>query len=229
MKIVFCCPTITRPFQCLLDSIEAAVQLLDGKGYDHYICWNIGGPYISHNRATMLRKAQEANADIIIFLDHDISFEPEDLLKLIEAKGDLVAGTYRFKRDTEEYMGALLPGIDGKPQVREDGALKAHCFPAGFLKITKLGLARFMQAYPELQYIDNGTLTVDLFNHGAIGGIWYGEDYALCKRWIEKIGDIWTLPNLNINHHTDDTCYKGNLHKYLLKQPGGSEHVDRAR
>lgn len=223
MKVVICCPTITRPYQVLLDSLKAAVPLLDAEGYDHNVVWNIGGPYISYNRAFMLRKAMEANADVVVFLDHDIGFRPEDLIKLIKAEGDLVAGTYRFKKDDVEYMGAVLPDIQGYPQVREsDGAVKAYCFPAGFLKITKRGIARFMHAYPELQYIDNDTLTVDLFNHGAMGGVWYGEDYALCKRWLDKLGEIWIIPDLNIDHYDGDKCFAGNYHEYLCTLPGGS-------
>lgn len=226
MKVIICCPTITRPYDALLKSLEASVPLMDAKGYDHNVVWNIGGPYISYNRAFMLRKAMDAHADVVVFLDHDISFHPQNLITLIESEGDLVAGTYRFKEDEEKYMGAVLSDAEGFPIVREsDGAVKAHCFPAGFLKITREGIARFMLAYPELQYIESGTLCVDLFNHGVYKGVWYGEDYSLCRRWIEKLGDIWIIPNLNINHHTESAEYKGNFHRYLLRQEGGSEYV----
>jgi glycosyltransferase involved in cell wall biosynthesis len=228
MKVVICVPTVTRPFQCLLDSIAAAVPLMDAKGYDHNIVYNIGCPYISYSRALMVRKSQEAGADVIIFLDHDLSFPPESLIKLIETEGDLVAGTYRFKEDDEKYMGSILSDIKGYPQVREsDGAIKGFSAPAGFLKITKGGLARFMLHYPELQYVDNDTLTIDLFNHGAYKGVWYGEDYALCRRWIEKCGDLWIIPNIDVHHHTETTMYPGNFHHYLTRQPGGSESNEK--
>ena len=193
-RVILCCPTITKPYQCFLDSLEKAVPLLDEKGYDHSAAWSIGSPYISHARATMLRKAIDARADIIIFLDHDLSFDPKDLLTLIETPGDVVAGTYRFKHEPEEYMGKLLPDVNGLPQVRSDGCVLAHCIPAGFLKITREGLSKFMFHYPELQYIEEGTLTCDLFNHGVHKGVWYGEDYAFSRNWNEKCGQIWVIP-----------------------------------
>ena len=59
----------------------------------------VGSPYISAARATMLRKALDAKADVIVFIDHDLSWRPGDLLKLIETTGDVVGGTYRFKQD----------------------------------------------------------------------------------------------------------------------------------
>lgn len=189
---------------------------------------NIGSPYISHARATMLRKAQEANADVIVFIDHDLSWRPEDLLKLIETEGEVVAGTYRFKKEPEEYMGALIPDINGFPQVREDGCLLAHSIPGGFLKITKAGVSRFMYHFPELQYIEKDTLTVDLFNHGVHKGVWYSEDYAFARNWNERCGKIWLIPDLNLTHHTETVGYPGNFSLYLRKQEGGDLHLRAA-
>lgn len=192
---------------------------------------SIGCPYISRARAMMLRKAQDARADVIVFIDHDLSWDPADLLKLIETPGEVVAGTYRFKQEKEEYMGSLIPDIHQLPQVRSDGCILAHSVPAGFLKITREAVNKFMFHYPELQYIEEGTLTVDLFNHGVHKGVWYGEDYAFARNWNDKCGQIWIVPDLNINHHqivTENGTltvkeYKGNFHEYLLHQPGGSK------
>jgi glycosyltransferase involved in cell wall biosynthesis len=223
MKVIFCIPTLTKPYQACLDSLAASVPLIDAAGWDHGIVSEIGSPYISNARATMLRKALDAKADVIIFIDHDLSWKPQDLLTLIQTEGDCVVGTYRYKREPEEYMGQLLGGIDGKPIIRADGALKTFCAPAGFLKITKHMVNRFMQAYPELAYGDRFSPHIDLFNHGAYEHVWYGEDYSMCRRWLAADGEIWTVPDLDIAHHTKDIEYKGNFHKFLLRQPGGSE------
>ena len=221
-KVVFCIPTVTKPYQVCLDSLAASIPLIHAAGWEDGMANSIGCPYISHARSTMLRKAQDALADVIVFLDHDMSWDPQDLLKLIETEGDVVAGTYRFKEDEEKYMGTMLPDVNQLPQVREDGCIQAFCIPAGFLKITRFGVSKFMQAFPELQYIDNATLTVDLFNHGVHKGVWYGEDYAFSRNWNERCGKIWVIPDLNLNHHgKDGTVYKGNYHNFLRRQSGG--------
>lgn len=222
-KVVFCTPTITRPYKCYLDSLEASVPLVNKAGWEDGAVWQVGCPYISAARAMLLRKALDAGATDIVFIDHDLSWQPDALVKLLEADGPVVAGTYRYKSEPERYMGALLPGADGTPQVRADGAVKAHCIPAGFLRITRDGVSKFMREYPELLYGEACAPHVDLFNHGAHGGVWYGEDYAFSRRWVEKCGDIWVLPNLHIAHHTPMVKYPGNFHNYLLRQPGGSE------
>ena len=221
-KVVFCVPTVTKPYQVCLDSLGASIPLIHAAGWDEGMVNEIGCPYISCARSTMLRKAMDAKADVVVFIDHDLSWDPEDLLKLIETEDDVACGTYRYKKDEVEYMGSMMPNIHGTPQIREDGCILAHSVPAGFLKITKHAVNVFMKAYPELCFGDRFSPHIDLFNHGAHDYTWYGEDYAFSRRWRELGGSIWLLPNLNINHHTTEKEFKGNFHQYLLRQPGGS-------
>lgn len=223
MKVVFCIPTMTRPYQCTLDSLAASVPYLDAAGWEHGLVNEVGCPYISAARSTMLRKALDAGADVIVFIDHDLSWKPADLLKLINTEGDVVAGLYRFKQDDEKYMGVIQDGKDFLPVVRADGCIKATRVPAGFLKITKEAVGRFMARYPELCYGPKYSLSVDLFNHGAHKGAWWGEDYAFSRNWIDADGEIWVVPDLDLNHHTTEKEYAGNFHQFLMRQPGGSK------
>lgn len=222
-KVILCVPTLKKPYQVTLDSIKASLPVLESAGWDHYMVSEVGNPYISAARAFMLRKALDAKADAIVFVDHDVSWQPKDLLTLIETDGDYVVGTYRFKKEPEEYMGQLLSHPNGTPIVRaSDGAIKTFSAPAGFMKITPHAVNKLIEHYPELCYGERHAPHFDFFNHGAHKHVWYGEDYAACRRWLEIGEDLWTVPNLNINHHTPDAVYAGNLHEFLLRQPGGS-------
>lgn len=223
MKVILATPTLTRPHDAYLASIEASVPALDAAGIDHAAVYEINCPYISHARATMTRKALDAGADAIVYIDHDVSWRPEDLVKLIETEGDVVAGTYRFKKDEEEYMATIFTDADGRPTVRKDGCIRADKVPAGFLKVTKAAVQRFMRAYPELLYGDPDRYSVDLFNHGAHKGVWFGEDYAFSRNWRDAGGEIWLVPDLNLDHHSKDSVFMGNFHRFLQRQPGGSE------
>ena len=223
-KVVLCVPTFTRPHQATIESIKNSVPLLESAGYEHFMVSEIGCPYISAARSTMLRKALDVKADIIVFIDHDLSWKPSDLLKLIEADGDVVSGLYRFKQDGEvKYMGVLDDDNDGMPKVREDGAIKATRVPGGFLKLTRNCVNKFMQAYPHLMYGEASNPSIDIFNHGAHKGAWWGEDYSFSRNWIDAGGDIWVVPDLDINHHSKDEVFEGNYHEFLLRQPGGSK------
>jgi hypothetical protein len=223
-KVIFCIPTVTRPYQVTLDSLVASLPAVEAAGWEHGVVFAIGSPYISHARSKMLRKALDAGATDIIFIDHDLSWQPDALARLLLADGDVVCGTYRFKREPEEYMGAVMVDAAGCPVVREDGCLSAHSIPAGFLRITRTGVSRFMREWPELLYGEACAPFVDLFNHGAYEGVWWGEDYAFARRWREKCGQIWLIPDLQIDHHTTEAAFPGHFHDHLRRQPGGDLH-----
>jgi glycosyltransferase involved in cell wall biosynthesis len=222
-KVVFCIPSLAGPTSHCIAALEASVLLIEAAGWEHQLSQEIGNPYISAARATMLRHAMDAKADVVIFIDYDLSWDPQDLLTLIETDGDVCAGTYRFKKDDEEYMGGWYTDAAGRPALRDDGCFDANRVPAGFLKITKEAVSKFMRDYPELVYGEPYHPSIDLFNHGAIDGVWYGEDYAFSKRWTDRGGHIWLIPNLNVTHHAKDRAYPGNLHRFMMRQPGGSE------
>lgn len=227
-KVVFCCPILREPYPQFVKSLTDALPTIQAAGWDEGYAQEVNNPYISGARAAMLRKALDAKADVIVFLDYDLEFPPESLLRLIQTEGPVVAGTYRCKVDTEEqYMGALYHGPDGTPIVREDGCVKASVAPAGFLKITKVAVHEFMAAYPELCYGPKYAQSVDLFNHGAYEGLYWGEDYAFCRRWREMGGEVWIQPDLDLTHWKAEKAYPGNFHQFLLRQPGGANDPNR--
>ena len=121
MKVVFATPSLAGPRPEYIAALEASVPVLDAAGIEHGLTQVLGNPYISGARAELLTKAVNAGADIVVYLDYDLSWRPTDLLTLIETAGDVVAGTYRFKKDDEEYMGGWHVHADMRPVLRPDG------------------------------------------------------------------------------------------------------------
>jgi hypothetical protein len=228
MKVVFMTATRRRPHDAYLKALEDSCPVLDAAGIDHRVTNHIASPYIAYAQADMLHQALQTDADMFMYIEDDESWAPGDILKVLETDGDVVAGTYRFKHadDHEEYMGSWHCDVSHRAITRsKDGAIKAHMVPTGFLKITREAVRKFMRAYPKLIFGDPIKPAVDLFQHGAVfqDGRWWGQDYAFCKRWADIRGDIWLVPNLNINHHDwhSDRVWKGNLHEFLMRSPGG--------
>lgn len=219
MKVVFATPSLAGPTAPYIAALEQSVPPITAAGWDEAYVQEVGCPYISAARATLTRRALDAGADVIVYLDYDLSWRPADLLALLETEGDVVAGTYRFKKDEEEYMGVVRTEADGRPMMRTDGTIAATRVPAGFLKLTRAAIGRFMEAYPELCFGPRYALSVDLFNHGAHKGVWWGEDYAFCRNWCDAGGEIALIPDLDITHHVGDRAYPGNFHRFLLRQP----------
>ena len=219
MKIVFATPTVERPHDAYLKAMEDSVPALDAAGIDHSIVFEIGNPYISNARANLLRKALDTKPDAVVFLDHDVSWRPTDLVKLCKVPLDVVAGTYRFKTDEETYMGKWATDDEGRvAEVNEYACIRANCVPAGFLKVSTHAVDLFMAAYPELVYGKRWHPYVDLFNHGAFKRLWFGEDYAFCRNWNDMGQKVWLMTDLSISHHGREKEYPGNLHEYLIRR-----------
>ena len=226
LKVIFMTPSRKEAHPAWFEALERSIPLVIEAGYDEGMTFQTGCPYISGARASMLKQGLNAKGDIFVFLDDDLSWDAEDIVTLLKTPGDVVGGTYRCKEDEDNYMGRVLQDENGNPtSIREDGAIECSCLPAGFLKVTKEAVFRFMRGYPELCYGPPWDYAVDLFNHGAWEGLWWGEDYAFCRRWREIGGQVWMVPNLNINHHAwdSDKVYRGNFHEYLMRQPGGAK------
>lgn len=231
-KVVFAIPIPKgqAPHKKTIESLERSVPLVEAAGWDHGYTQTTGNPYISGARAEMTRKGMDAKADVMVYIDYDVSWDPEDMVKMLETPGDVVAGTYRCKTDDRDeilYMGAIFNHPDFRPICREDGCIKAKVVPAGFLKVTASAIDTFMRAYPHFCYGPQYALSIDLFHHGAHEGLWWGEDYAFSRNYIDCGGEIWLVPDLNLHHWQGDFAYEGNYHQFLLRQPGGSKAEDR--
>lgn len=217
-KVVVCCPTLDQPHAQFTASLEAELPLLDAAGFECETIYERGNTYISFARALMLRKALDAKAEIIVFIDHDLSWKAGDLTKLVKTEGHVIAGTYRYKngRPDATYMGE----VDLTAPWREDGCIRALCAPAGFLKITRVAIHEFISHYPHLTFGDRCNPHIDLFNHGAEDGVWWGEDYAFSRHWNKCGGELWIRPDLNIDHWRDGECFPGNLLDHLNRTEG---------
>lgn len=226
-KVVLATPSLAGPTEAYMLSLKASVEPLRAEGYEIRAEHEVGCPYISEARSKLLRKALDWKADDIVFIDYDISWEPKDLLKLLSLDHDVVAGTYRFKDAEERYMGVLEDGPNHTPIVKKDGCIVAQCAPAGFLRVTPKAIDRFISKFPELCYGPKYAPMVDIFNHGAYQGAWWGEDYAFCRRYREAGGEVLIYPNLNLTHNDGKTPYPGNFHIFLRKQPGGDLDPNR--
>lgn len=220
MRIAFACPIVgVRPHKPFIDALEATLPVLDKAGIEHKFVSEPNNPYISNARAAMARKALDwlrDDTDQIIFLDYDVAWQPHDMLKLVYGMGDVVCGTYRFKKirpeDSpgwltdengwpEEYMGRWETFENGYPIRRiEDGALSAIMAPAGFLRVNLRAVDLFCSAFPQLMVGPHYRPTIDLFNHGAHERVWWGEDYAFIRRWRETGNRAWMLPTLQLDH-----------------------------
>lgn len=195
------------------------------KGHTAEFSLLTGNCYVQAARNELVRKFMESGADMLFFLDDDVSWKAEDALQLIEMDDDVVAGIYPKKTDVPDYPVVIHTyPVTHYPVVRQDGCIAATGLPTGFLRISRSVIERLQEAYPGQRYedYDNGKKVgenYDLFPQGVSNGRWYGEDFAFCNLWAAIGGTMWVVPDIDLTHHSKDRAYPGNYHRFLLEQP----------
>jgi len=221
MKILFATPTykgITYPG--FLDSLEATVNLCKEKGYDTQFVLVHGCCYVQEARNKIVKQFMDSDADVLFFLDDDISWPPEKVIELAEMPDDMVGGVYPLKQDEPAFPVVIYTDAKGYPVVRDDGCIPATGVPTGFLRIKRSVIERLIEAYPQQKYSNykDGEWfedAYDLFPQGVYDGRWVGEDYAFCRLWTRIMGQIWVVPDIDFTH----AGYEGNYHRFLMAQP----------
>ena len=139
----------------------------------------------------------------LVFIDSDITFAPEDLLKLILADKDIVCGAYPKKGYPIEYALNIVPNsaLDGSlVEVLNSGT--------GFMAIQRYVFEKMMDEYADTKYRDNIKLGPQyepfmfaLFDTAIDDhGNYLSEDYTFCELWRDVGGKVWVDLSIMLSH-----------------------------
>jgi hypothetical protein len=190
------------------------------------ILFKDGDALITRARASLISQfLDDAAATHLLFVDADIGFEPEQVLRLLECGADMCAAVYPIKRidwdkvKTTVESGRPNPGgaalkyvfeVDDPNAVTESrGFVRVRYAGTGFLMIRRGALENMCARHPQLRYkrdhsIDAATASDNRFALFecmiAEDGTYLSEDFAFCKRWIDMGGEIWADLKSKLNH-----------------------------
>lgn len=225
-----------RGIQChaMLDSLEATLKACEARGHTAHMAMATGNCYIQTARNNLVKQFMDSEADTLFFLDDDVSWTPEDALRMIEMPDEIVAGVYPYKTEKEDYPVVIDTDSNYFPITRKDGCIKGSLVATGFLRIKRSAIEQLISKYPQSKYSnykDNQWAedVYDLFPQGVKNGRWVGEDFAFCQLWNAIGGEIWIVPDMTITHHNGKASFAGNYHEYLTRQPGGINSSEAVR
>lgn len=183
---------------------------------------------ITRARSTIVaRFLDNPSTTHLLFVDADIAFQPEQVLRLLRFDKDFVAGLYpakvfdwrhlpeRVARGGEslEEAGYIYVGelAEGDALRRERGFATARYAGTGFQLIKRRVLERMIEAYPETKYkgihvyprpeaaSDNLYALFDC-TIDPEAGTYLSEDYSFCRRWRALGGEIWLDLESKLSH-----------------------------
>ena len=180
-----------------------------------------GNCHVDDARNTVVREFLNSDCTELVFIDADVSWEPEHLVALCRYGRDLVGGVYPYRRDT---------GMDGMPVRNKkgcyipdaDGLLEVDGLPTGFMRIKRRVLERMAQVSGKFTKDGNGPIPLiferDVYNGGRRGG-----DIGFCMKWQEMGGRLYAAANLRLGH-CGKHVIKDSLAASLRRQGGLSLH-----
>jgi hypothetical protein len=169
----------------------------------------------------------DSNATHLFFIDADIEFQPESILRMLAMDKDVIAAAYPKKALPIQYAMNFKYIDPVKRQIRiENGAVEVWDASTGFFCIKRRVFEKMMLAYPELHYKNDSNIDASLqkycyaffdtmIDNDENGDSRYlSEDYMFCRQWQKLGGEIWMDPNTKLNHVGSYT-FEGDLSKVI--------------
>ena len=189
----------------------------------------------------------------MLFIDADIGFEPEQVLRLIECGADICAAVYPIKRIDWDRIKTTMEAARPNPAaaalkyvfevddpsavIQMGGFVKVRYAGTGFLMIRRQALERMCAHYPQLQYKRDHSIDAAAAGGNrfalfecmiAEDGTYLSEDFAFCKRWTGMGGEIWADLQSRLAH-VGPMTFHGDLSSQFADAPAGAaktEHDD---
>jgi hypothetical protein len=186
----------SEPKPNYIASLAGTIRLLALEGVETTWLLHQGDPHVDDARNACVAKFIESGAKKLLFIDDDVGWIAEELLKFIRHDRDVVAAIYPKKKDTPDWPVRLLPG---PLQAEPDGLLKVENVPTGFLMISRACIDAMAASAIYFNRKDSGRTPL-LFERGVTNDLRWSGDYWWGRKWSEMGGSIWIDPEMNLTH-----------------------------
>ena len=165
--------------------------------------------YVHKNRNILMKRALESKSTHMLFLDEDIVFPPDGIMRLLAHGRSVVGGAYNTRKPAGDngHMVTTVKPLPGTPEAEEGSLLdtsepfKVRAIPTGFMLID-LNVIRGLDAPP----LDGGKADgsdggghAKWFDFGDYSGF-VGEDVYFCD-YVRKQGiEVWCDPTIPLGH-----------------------------
>jgi len=171
----------------------------------------------------------DSGATHLFFIDADIEFEPDAVIRALAMDKPIVASAYPKKALPVQYAlnFKYLDPVKKSLNI-SNGAVEVQDASTGFFCIKREVFERMMIEYPHLHYKNDSNIAPHLqrycyaFFDTAIDNDEQGdsrylsEDYFFCRQWQRLGGQIWLDPQTKLNHIGSYT-FEGNINNIIKK------------
>lgn len=228
-KVALCTTAYDRPSPGYVFSIQKSRQALADANIGSAYFLLSGNCHVDDARNSVVQEFLASDCTDLIFLDADVSWEPEELVKLCRYDVDIVGGIYPFRSATEESK-QNMPVVTYPGQVEPDanGLLEVAGLPTGFMRIRRHVLETLAAKANKFLQRGKTTETPILFERTFQHGVRLGGDLSFCKKWVDAGGKVYAAVDIHLGHTGTHTAWdslsaalrrqSGETLKYLVEQ-----------
>ena len=169
------------------------------------------------------RFMQKTDADLFMFIDADIDFNADSVVRLVRSGHDVSVAVYPKKvvvweqaktaieqgddRNMAMLSSSLVANIGAQRRSVENGFVEVLDGPTGFMVITRTAFEKMHEHFTELN-CKNDHQNRDFDEYCALFDCmidpesrrYLSEDYAFCRRWQQVGGKIYADINTTLGH-----------------------------
>lgn len=186
-------------------SLARLAQQLPKHGIDMTIGSICGCSVVSRARNLLVRDFLDSDCTELMFIDADINFEPEDVLRLMawasDPKKGIVGGVPRTRKANKVYIAQLDQDETGVTMNRM-GLVRAKRIATAFMMVRREVFERLVNENPQWNYYDHNTdkQLNAVFDFLVTEEGYMGEDYLFCDRAREIGFEVWIDPTIKLGH-----------------------------
>jgi len=150
----------------------------------------------------------------MLFIDADVEFEPEAVLRMLVVQKDIICTPYRVKMaDPRKIKYAVDFKNESKIEMLPGEIIEVEQGPAGLMVIHRRVFDKLMKVHPEMHIKHMGSLTKALNNKYLYNfwdttfnpktSLWKGEDLSFCDLARSVGFKIYANTGSNTIHHGD--------------------------
>lgn len=187
-------------------SLARFAQTAQQHGIDIQIGSVCGCSVVSRARNLLAKDMLDSTCTELLFIDSDINFEPEDILRLMawgsDAKKGIIAGVPRTRSENKVYIATLDHDENKELTMNGMGLVRAKRVATAFMLVRREVFETLYNEHPEWHYVDDRSdrKLSCMFDFKLTEEGYVGEDYLFCDRAREHGFEIWVDPSISLGH-----------------------------
>lgn len=172
---------------------------------------------LGYGRNLLAARFLNSECTDLVWIDDDVYWNSEDIMRLIASPHDVIGGMYRRKiheypeENPLSWCGHPLP--KGESETDERGARTIKEIGFGFIKTSRECLEKMISGC-NLPHRYDEDLKLDIHRFFHFDGLGHSEDFGFCKDWRSIGGKIWCDPAITMAH-VGEFAYQGDVMKLL--------------